>query len=159
GYKVSEFFIEGTADSYHNVGDLTNSAEWVVEPDGAPQPFKTRVQVLAPIDPSAFNGTVYVEWFNVSALRDTGPDWAFTKDEMKRQGAIYVGVRAQLAGVNELKTNFSARYGSLVHPGDSYSYDIFRQVGEALRDHANTIFGAGVAPQRLIADGESQSAG
>jgi len=52
------------------------------------------------------------------------------------------------------------RYGTLRHPGDLYSYDIFSQAGLALRGH-----GTGVDPfrgykvKRLIAMGESQSAG
>jgi hypothetical protein len=157
GYGVSEFFVEGTADSYHNVGALTNTAPWVVAPDGTPQPYKTRIQVIAPNDPSAFNGTVYVEWFNVTAQFDSAPDFFQNYTEIKRQGAVYVGVSAQLAGVNAAKAQDAARYGSLVHPGDSYSYDIYTQVGQAIRDHAATIFGAAITPERIIAMGHSQS--
>ena len=50
------------------------------------------------------------------------------------------------------------RYGGLVHPGDSYSYDIFSQAGQAIRDNSATILG-GLTPQKLFAAGESQSAG
>ena len=51
-----------------------------------------------------------------------------------------------------------ARYGTLNHPGDSFSYDIFSQAGQAVRDHADVVLG-GLRPEVLIAAGESQSAG
>ena len=50
------------------------------------------------------------------------------------------------------------RYASLNHPGDSYSYDMFSQAGQAIRDHAGLVLG-GLRPDRVIAAGESQSAG
>lgn len=159
GYELNEFFIDGTADSYHAASPLTNDDEWSIAADGAPQPFKTRLQVLTPTDPGSFDGTVYVEWFNVSAGRDAPPEWVYGHVEMQRQGAIYVGVSAQAVGVDDLTTNFPDRYGSLVHPGDSYSYDIFRQVGDAIADDADTILGGSFEPERLVAMGESQSAG
>jgi len=159
GYQLSEFSVEGVADSHHNVGPLTNSAKWVVAPDGAPQPFRTRIQVIKPTKPKACKGTVFVEWFNVTAQADFAPDWFLTYNEQKQQGAVYVGVSAQRVGVATLQFLFPDRYGSLVHPGDSYSYDVFSQVGEAIFDHASTLFGPGCAPQRLIATGHSQSGG
>jgi hypothetical protein len=159
GYALAEFFVDGVADSYHNVGPLTNDKEWVVAADGAPQPFKTRIQVIKPIKPRACKGTVFVEWFNVSAQSDYAPDWFLTYAEQAHQGAVYVGVSAQRIGVATLQGLFPDRYGSLVHPGDSYSYDVFSQVGQALLDHADTLFGHGCAPERLIATGHSQSGG
>ena len=54
-------------------------------------------------------------------------------NEFVRNGYAYVGVSAQAVGVNALKANDAARYGSLVHPGDSFSYDIFTYVGERIR--------------------------
>jgi hypothetical protein len=47
------------------------------------------------------------------------------------------------------------RYGSLVHPGDSFSYDIYSQIARALREGAGL---AGLQPTAVIAAGESQSA-
>jgi hypothetical protein len=49
-----------------------------------------------------------------------------------------------------------ARYGTLVHPGDGFSFDMFTQVARALRAGGTAMGGRG--PQRLIAAGESQSA-
>ena len=65
GFEASEVFFDGMADSYHNVGPLTNTAPWVVAPDNAPKAFKTRMQIVKPID-RPFNGTVYVEWLHPS---------------------------------------------------------------------------------------------
>jgi hypothetical protein len=49
------------------------------------------------------------------------------------------------------------RYGSLSHPGDRFSYDIFTQAGAAARAAAGTIL-EGLAIERVLAIGESQSA-
>jgi hypothetical protein len=70
---------------------------------------------------------------------------------------MYVGVSAQAVGVNQLKTSTPARYGSLVHPGDSYSYDIFTKAAKAIRTDRNVT--GGLKPLRLIGMGQSQSAG
>jgi hypothetical protein len=68
-------------------------------------------------------------------------------------------VKVDVAGSEQagkgLKAIDPARYGSLKHPGDSYSYDIFTQVARALRGGGAL---GGLKPQRLIAAGESQSA-
>jgi hypothetical protein len=158
GYDSSEFYIDGNAHSYHN----DSNGAWTVAADPTTAPFKTRIQVLKPTDPSRFNGTVYVEWMNVSTGSDQAPDWAFAHVEMAREGAIYVAVTAQAVGLNQAVSAHPDRYGpagaNLVHPGDSYSYDIYSQVGQALRQQSGTIFGPAYSVQRLIADGESQSA-
>jgi hypothetical protein len=57
----------------------------------------------------------------------------------------------------DLKHADPDRYGSLVHPGDSYSYDIYRQAGQAVRADADQLLG-GLKPKHVIAAGESQSA-
>jgi hypothetical protein len=152
GFEASEFFFEGTADSYHNVGPLTNEAPWVVAPDGDPQPFKTRIQVVKPVG-RPFNGTVYVEWLHPQG--DFSPNFSEEYAEIRREGAVYVGISASFSGVEFLKSFDPARYGSLVHPGDSYAYDIFSHGGQTLRDEAETIFGPGFEPQRFIATGHS----
>ena len=64
---------------------------------------------------------------------------------------------AQAVGLNAAKAADPARYAALSHPGDTYSYDMFTQAGRAVRTQAATLLG-GLKPQRLIADGESQSA-
>ena len=51
------------------------------------------------------------------------------------------------------------RYGSLSHPGDAYSYDIFSQVAQLVRRPGAVDPLGGVSVDHVIAVGESQSAG
>jgi len=111
-----------------------------------------------PDRPRKFNGTVVVEWLNVSGGLDDAPDWVLTHNELIRDGFAWVGVSAQAVGVNELITTDPTRYGSLSDPGDSYSYDIFSQAGQAVLDNSAQLLG-GLTPRHVIAAGESQSAG
>jgi hypothetical protein len=170
GYQQSEFFLTGTANAYTPSGTLTTDGKWTVAP-GTPAPYTTRVVVYRPVDPKKFNGTVVVEWLNVSGGLDADPDWTQTHNELIRDGFAWVGVSAQAQGVNQLKCSATAppslqcpapgdpgRYGMLSHPGDSYSYDIFSQAGQAIRDDSAQILG-GLTPNNLLAAGESQSAG
>ncbi len=49
------------------------------------------------------------------------------------------------------------RYGTLVHPGDAYAFDIFTQVGRAATEAPDQLLG-GLVPTQVIGAGESQSA-
>ena len=102
GYTRSELFLEGTANAYAPTVPLTSDGKWAVTPV-SPQPYKTRVVVNRPIDEGDFNGTVVVEWLNVSGLVDAGPAWIQTHVELIRRGYAWVGVSAQTAGINQLK--------------------------------------------------------
>ena len=130
---------------------MNQRGAWTVAADATTQPFNTRVVVYRPIDPKKFNGTVIVEWLNVSGGLDANPDWTLTHNELIRDGFAWVGVSAQAQGVNQLKcaTNappsrrvrlpvILAATGRSSHPGDSYSYDIFSQAGQAIRDNSAT---------------------
>jgi hypothetical protein len=156
GYTESEFFFSGTARSYTNTGPLGEDGEWSAQPASSAA-YRSRMVVVRPINRRAFSGTVVVEWFNVSGGADGAPDWSFGHDEMIRRGDVYVGVSAQFVGVQALHAADATRYASLVHPGDSYSYDMFSQAGQATRMQAPTLLG-GLRPKRVIAAGESQSA-
>ncbi|MBL7494774.1 hypothetical protein I6A84_10355 [Frankia sp. CNm7] len=160
GYQRSEFFLSGTADAYSPAAPLTPDGKWTVLPSSQ-QPYVTRAVVYRPAKPRDFNGTVIVEWLNVSGGVDASPDWMHMHTELIRSGYIWVGVSAQAVGVDALKAaplGDPARYGALNHPGDSYSYDIFSQAGQAIQDKAGRMLG-GLKPKRVIAVGESQSAG
>ena len=159
GYTRSEFFLSGSATAYAPAPGTTlgSDGKWQVTPTGAPAPFTTRLTIMRPSDPSAFDGTVIVEWLNVSNQSDSGPDWLLAHNEIIREGHAWVGVTAQAIGVNAAKALAPARYASLSHPGDSFSYDIFTQAGEAVRDDPAIL--GGYQSQLLIATGESQSAG
>jgi hypothetical protein len=51
------------------------------------------------------------------------------------------------------------RYGTLSHPGDDFSFDIFAQAARVVRGEGGVDVLDGLRPQRVIAYGESQSAG
>jgi hypothetical protein len=158
GYSRAEYFFQGQAASYTPTAPLGTDGEWQVAPASTKAAFKTRFVVDTPNDPWKFNGSVVVEWMNVSAGGDIPVDWIMAHNEFIRRGYAYVGVTAQALGVNNAKAARPDRYSSLFHPGDSYSYDIFSQVGQQLQAQSDRLFG-GLEPQRFIAAGESQSAG
>jgi hypothetical protein len=113
-------------------------------------------------DARRFNGTVVVEWLNVSAAAETPPDLVYAHRELLRDGFAWVGVSAQQLGVAGSPYSLTAwdpaRYGSLTHPGDSFSYDIFTQAAAALRHPGGVRPLGGLRVRRVLADGESQSA-
>ncbi len=158
GYVKEEYFIEGNATSYTPVLPLPTDGKLEVTanpptPDGN---YKTRMVVMRPLDPADFNGTVIVEWLNVSAGVDTPPDYIMAHNEFIRSGYTWIGVSAQAVGVNAL--NGRSRYASLEHPGDSFSYSMYSHMGMAIKQPGSPLLG-GLVPERLIAVGESQSAG
>jgi hypothetical protein len=167
GYMQEEFFISGTATAYTSAGPLTSDGKWTVSP-GNTAAYKTRILVYRPTSPKKFNGTVLVEWLNVSGGLDAAPDWLGAHTELIREGFAWVGVSAQYVGVEggpslgianlPLKLVNPARYGSLVHPHDSFSFDIFSQAGQAVRHPAGVRPLGDLVIKKLIAAGESQSA-
>jgi Alpha/beta hydrolase domain len=156
GYAESEYSISGTASAYSAASSLGENGKWNAKAASSAA-YKTRLIVARPVDPRKFNGTVVVEWLNVTSGTDANVDWSFGHDEMIRTGTAYVGVSAQAVGLNAAKKSDPGRYGSLVHPGDSFSYDIYSQAGMAVRKLFPTVLG-GLKPRLVIADGESQSA-
>ncbi|HLY38761.1 MAG TPA: alpha/beta hydrolase domain-containing protein, partial [Candidatus Binatia bacterium] len=169
GYVQEEFFISGTATAYANQGALGVDGMWTVTPANTAA-YKTRILVRRPAQKKKFNGTVVVEWLNVSAGLDAAPDWTQSHVEFIRDGFAWVGVSAQFVGVEggpglvpvisiPLKTANPARYASLHHPGDSFSYDMFSQAGAAVRNGSATVKPlGGLKAKTFIAAGESQSA-
>jgi len=168
GYVQDEYFIFGTATAYTNVGALGEDGLWTVEP-GQGAVYKTRILIYRPSDPGQFNGTAVVEWLNVSGGLDSAADWIMAHTEFIREGYAWVGVSAQRVGVEgggsviglpsmPLKTVDPARYGSLLHPGDSFSYDIFSQAGKLVRSPAGGGLFGGRPVEKVIGIGESQSA-
>lgn len=139
GYVEDEVFIEGTARSYVPVAPLAGITDgrWDATPTGPTASYKTRLLIRRPTNPSKFNGVVLVDWMNVTAGNDSDI-FGGISSEILNEGYAYVGVSAQAVGVNFLRntweTGEGARYASLVHPGDSYSYDIFSQAAQALVD-------------------------
>jgi hypothetical protein len=125
------------------------------------------VVIIRPIDPQRFNGTVLVEWLNVTAGQDAAADWMVAHREIVRSGYAYVAVTAQKVGIDgggimgqgtALRKADPERYGTLQHPGDAWSYDIFSQVGRILKSPDTGGLLGGLAPRHVIGMGESQSA-
>ncbi len=167
GYRQREFFFEGEANRFSNVNEFQPDGRWEAEPAGTAA-YKSRLIVYRPDDPADFSGTVFVEWLNVTSGFDIAPSWGTGHVELLRRGHAWVGVTAQRVGIEgsengiaplHLKAANAERYGSLEHPGDSYSYDMFSQVAQALREPGEVDLLEGLVPARLIAMGESQSAG
>ena len=148
GWVEEEFFVGGTARTY------TTAAETEV-------PFTTRILVRRPIDPADFNGTVILDWNNVTLATDRDVAWQPLHDTVMDRGYVYVSVAAQRLGVElsplSLKSWDPVRYAQLLHPGDDYSFDIFSQTGEAVLEEK--VLGK-LAPcvEYRLAMGASQSA-
>jgi hypothetical protein len=170
GYVEEEYVLEGEATAYAPDGELGEDGRWAATEAGT-APYRTRILVRRPADPGAFDGTVFVEWLNVTAGVDGDPDFGLTHPELLGHGSAYVGVSAQRAGVEgggvlpvpgvevrALKQWDPERYGGLAHPGDAYSYDIFSQAAQAVRRPGDVDVLGGLAARHLIAMGESQSA-
>ena len=170
GYVEQEYFASGTATAF-KADSMPSDGKWTVTPTTTAR-YKTRILVRRPADPAHFNGTVIVEWMNVSA-GESAPDWDFLNPMLMREGYAYVGVSAQALGVDGGKALLGspdrraraaglvggepARYGTLHHPGDQYALDMYAQIGQALRRPAPTALGRPEATH-VLAIGESQSA-
>jgi hypothetical protein len=167
GYVAEEFFISGTASSYSSAVELGPDGRWSVTPSGAAD-FATRMVVLTPADRARFNGTVLVEWLNVSGGIDAPAVWMMAHREMVRAGYAYVAVSAQRVGVEgganlmgvdmSLKSQDPKRYAALHHPGDAFCYDIFSQAGRIIRDGPDNGALRELDAEHVVALGESQSA-
>lgn len=164
GYVEEEFFIEGTANVYSTPPLSTGS---VLSGGHA---YKTRIVVRRPTNPNRFNGTVILEWQNVTAGYDIDASWVGgNAAHFMREGYAWVGVSAQRVGVHQADTGLRdwspVRYGSLdVTDGatildDELSYDIFSQAGQAVMSPVGVDPLGGLQPVRILASGASQSAG
>jgi Alpha/beta hydrolase domain len=165
-YVEEEWFLRGDARAYTVAtgSALTGDGRWSVEHADA-QPFTTRLLVRRPADRDRFDGTVVLEWLNVSGGIDLDPVWAQSHAEILRAGNAWVGVSAQRAGVHgpPLMRGFSqplelwdpVRYGGLLVADDDRSYGIFTAAARAVRTGAVT---AERPADAVIAAGASQSA-
>ena len=163
GYSSHEHFVTGTASAFTDVGPRLADGRWEVKPSGT-SPFTTRMVVYRPTDPAQSNGTVIVEWLNVTGGLDVPAVWMPTHRHLVRDGYTWVGVSAQQVGIEGggvmpglgLRNTAPERYHSLLHPGDAFSYDMFTQVAHAARSELANMYGLRV--DRVIATGASQSA-
>lgn len=174
GYVEQEYFLNGKANRYR-IADPMRDAQLI----DSGHPYVTRVLVRRPTDPARFNGTVVVEWLNVSLDQDIDFVFGATRELLLREGYAWVGVSAQRNGVEALKKWNPSRYrvlnvaasnvdpsnGKAVDPadpqimavgGDVLAWDIFSQVGKLATTGSSGMLG-GLKPKRLIAASESQS--
>lgn len=153
GYVEQEYTIAGAADAYGVDGTL-------LEEDVA---YETRIVVRRPKHPHRFNGTVLMEWQNVSAGYDLDALW--NHEHIMRSGYAWVGVSAQRVGVDHLRGWSPTRYGDLDVTGDGrfvadeLSYDIFAQAAQAVREPTGTDPMGRLRVDNVMAIGASQSAG
>ena len=162
GYVEEEFFYEGTANTY-STPEFGKNAE--ITKSGIP--FRSRMLVRRPADQSRFNGTVVVEWLNVTNGYDTDVLWLYQKEFFVREGYAWIGVSAQDGGVsrepNGIKVWSPTRYGKMdLNAGGtvtdaSLNFDIYSQAGSAVK-HVPEVLG-GLKFKYVIAAGQSQSAG
>jgi hypothetical protein len=163
-YIEEEYFLSGTANRYTTVemetGDISDSGH----------PYKTRFIVRRP--PQAkFNGTVVIEWLNVTGGTDKDIDWWQSGPHLLRNGYAYIGLSAQREGIDSLKQFSAERYGSLdvTHAGmvmnDALSYDILSALAKAVNRRGEVTapgsvdFLGGLQADKIVAAGHSQSAG
>ncbi|MEQ1898248.1 MAG: alpha/beta hydrolase domain-containing protein [Vicinamibacterales bacterium] len=160
GYVEEERFFSGTATSYARAGEWTTDGRWGVTP-ATSAAYTVRMLVRRPHEASRFNGIVVMEWLNVSGQREGAADYPMMEDELVRGGYAWIGVGAQVGGVNGpvgLKATDTVRYASLVHPGDPFSFDIFAQAAQAIRHPKGVNPLEGLRVRTMIAAGRSQSA-
>ena len=154
-YSENEYFFGGLST------DLAN---------GVKSPYEAEMLVRLPVRPSKFNGTVIVEWDNVTGNFPYETSWPPSARYLMEHGYGFVGVVNQVVGLNALKEWDPERYAQLASPSDDFSYDIFSQAIQALRDPSNNRPSVpaglpGIDPMQgmrvkyIVADGASQSAG
>ena len=154
GWVEEEFFYEGTARTPEELAAGTPGTK----------PFRSRIMVRRPVDPAKFNGTVIVDWNNVTVPQDRDVAWHPLYTTILERGYAYVSVAAQRLSIEAsplaLKQYDPVRYGSLSHPGDDYSFDIFSQAAEAVLSEEPSVLGD-LRPyvERRLAMGASQSGG
>ena len=160
GYVEEEYFFSGTANVY-NTPPLTTAT---VVSSG--HRYNSRLIVRRPTPPAEFNGTVLVEWANVTPGFCNDLMFHDSQDHLLRAGYAYVGVCAQRVGVHGPAglLNWSPhRYAGLdlsdhgTIPDGELSYDVFSQAAQAIRTPVGADIMGGLPVSRILAIGASQS--
>jgi hypothetical protein len=165
GYVEDEWFVEGDATTYDFApgASATHDGHWDTIAVGS-IPYRTRFLALRPTDPGRGNGTLILNWNNVSAGLDLV---GMESDEFFDGGYAMLAVTTQCVGVHGYTSApqglcawDAERYGSLSIPTDDASYGIFADVARLARSGALHEAGAlqGFDAERLVAMGGSQSA-
>jgi hypothetical protein len=163
GYTTSEHFVSGTAPAYEEAEPRSADGRWSAR-STSDAGFTTRIVVHRPLDPVRANGTVVVEWLNVTGGLDVPAVFMPTHRELMRSGCTWIGVSVQRVGIEGggimpgmgLRETDPERYGELSHPGDAHAFGIFGAIGAALPAFLREQLGT--PADRLLATGASQSA-
>ena len=175
GYVEEEFFMQGAANAYdippQYFGPTELPTSFSSNVVASNVPYKTRIFVRRPANPANFNGTVVIEWLNVTDGFDGEYFWVQAKDYLLRAGYAYIGVSAQDYAISvnskSLKKFSAARYGSLEVTGsgqfpyttdqfgEQLSYDIFSHAAKAARAVPSVLNGLPV--KNVIGVGMSQA--
>jgi hypothetical protein len=168
GYIEEEFYLEGTARLYDvprpaaAAPPASQPAEFVSN-----HPYKTRMIVRRPISSKDFNGTVIMDWLNVTSQYNLDAMWLTSYAHILREGYAYVGVSVQRVGIHApgsgLREWSPLRYGDLdvtdngLIDNDGLSFDIWSQAAQAIWSPQDVDPLGGLRPLRIIATGASQS--
>jgi hypothetical protein len=169
GYVEEEYFFDGTASRYDVPAALTlaNTPMTTANVIESGVSYRTRMIVRRPVSPNGFNGTVIMEWQNVSFNYDIDAGWLMCFEHLIRRGYAWIGVSVQRLGVHAatgLRAWSPSRYGTLdltaggTRTDDSIGYDVFSQAGQAVRHPVGIDPMGGLPVERIIALGVSQGA-
>ena len=166
GYLETEFLVSGDANIYEYANSASQSSKVRVrDPDVA---YASRILVRRPVNPDAFNGTVYLEVLNPTAGWDGDPIWQNTHDYMIRAGAAYVGLTSKPVALNFLRDTWGTGPGLVTRDNDRYAsleMPFFGQIWDMLSGVAALIKSADnpdnplaeLNVERIILTGYSQS--
>ncbi|MGW3351364.1 alpha/beta hydrolase domain-containing protein [Nonomuraea rubra] len=149
GYVEQEFHLSGNADAYSATGELL----------AADVPYRTRVIVRRPVSQAAFNGTVLMEWQNVTAGYDLDALWS--TEQLTRAGYAWVGVFSQAAKAIRAPAAPGLlgrlRAGTVLAVGASQSAGRLAVYYDAVLPHIESVFDGygqivGPAPTRAGAE-------
>jgi hypothetical protein len=148
GYVEEEYFISGSAVSRGGNADAD---------------YTTRFILRRPANAADFNGTVILDWVNVSAQFENAVDTLNSQAFFIREGYAFAHVSAQAAGICCVplltpKLWDPVRYAPLDHPGDDYAFSMLNQIARAIRAPADIDPMGGMPVQTVLAVGQSQSA-
>ena len=128
GYTEREFFLAGDAKRYTLAegSEYSFDGGWVAR-ERDTSPFRTRLLVRRPADSARFNGTVIVNWNNVSIGHESLPGMSA---ELLEAGFAWVGASVQRVSVHVRQAARSCGLGSqtLRHPVDPRRRPVLRHL-------------------------------
>ena len=120
GYAAHEHVATGTASAYAASGPRSSDGHWAATPSGTAA-FTTRLIVYRPTDPARANGTVIVEWLNVTGGLDVPALWMPTHRHLVVEFSVphaftRRGTTCSWTGLWTPQTLFALHYRTVVNP-------------------------------------------